>query len=259
MKPRILIKIGGRAFEGESGFKDLAAAIKTNPALEVIIVHGGGAEISEALKKAHRETTFVDGIRITQAEDIKIVEDVLSGTINKQIAGWLSQSGIACRRMSGRTDRLFVVEPLTRGGQHFGYVGEIKQVNPEGVLNALKKGQVPVISPISTDDKGESYNVNADSAAAALAAGARCSDLVFITDVSGVLKQEGVCRYLTVNEAKTLIAEGTIRDGMVAKIESVFEALYQKVPRVYIIRWQGPETLLDIVKGECKTGTLIQK
>jgi acetylglutamate kinase len=123
----------------------------------------------------------------------------------------------------------------------------------------LKKGQVPVISPISADYKGESYNVNADSAAAALAAGARCSDLVFITDVSGVLKQEGVCRYLTVNEAKTLIAEGTIRDGMVAKIESVFEALDRKVPRVYILQWQGPETLLDIIRGECKTGTLIQK
>ena len=259
MKTRILIKIGGRAFEGESGYKDLAKAITTNPELEVIIVHGGGAEISQALKMAHRETVFVDGIRVTQAEDIKIVEDVLSGTINKRIADWLSQAGIACRRMSGKTDRLFVVEPLTRGGQHLGYVGEIKQVNPAGVLKALKKGQVPVISPISVDIKGESYNVNADSAAAALAAGARCTDLVFITDVSGVLKEEGVCRLLTVKEAKTLIADGTIKGGMVAKIESVFEALDQKVPRVYILQWQGPETLLDIIRGECKTGTLIQK
>jgi acetylglutamate kinase len=95
MKPRILIKIGGRAFEGESGFKDLAAAIKSNPDIEVIIVHGGGAEISQALKKAHRETVFVDGIRVTRAEDIKIVEDVLSGTVNERIAGWLSKNGIA--------------------------------------------------------------------------------------------------------------------------------------------------------------------
>ena len=258
MKSRILIKIGGRAFEGESGFQDLAAAINTNPDLEVIVVHGGGAEISEALKKAHRETVFVDGIRVTQAEDIKIVEEVLSGTVNKRIAGWLSQAGVACQRMSGRTDRLFVVEPLTRKGQHFGYVGEIKQVNPEGVLKALEKGQVPVVSPISADNKGDSYNVNADSAAAALAAGARCSALVFITDVPGVLKEEGLCRYLTVNEAEALIADGTIKGGMVAKIESVLAALAQKVPRVYIIQWQGAETLLDIIKGECKTGTLIQ-
>lgn len=258
MKSRILIKIGGRAFEGESGFQDLAAAIQTNPDLEVIIVHGGGAEISEALKKAHRETVFVDGIRVTQAEDIKIVEDVISGTINKRIAGWLSQSGIACRRMSGRTERLFVVEPLTRAGQHFGYVGEIKQVNSEGVLNALKKGQVPVVSPVSADNKGDSYNVNADSAAAALAAAARCSALAFITDVPGVMKEDGLCHYLSVKEAKALIADGTIKGGMVAKLESVESALEQKVPRVYILQWQGPETLLDIIKGECKTGTLIQ-
>jgi acetylglutamate kinase len=259
MKPRILIKIGGRAFEGESGFKDLAAAIKSNPDIEVIIVHGGGAEISQALKKAHRETVFVDGIRVTRAEDIKIVEDVLSGTVNERIADWLSKNGIACRRMSGKTDQLFMAEPLTRGEQDFGYVGKIRQVNAAVVLNVLKNGQVPVVSPISANNKGESYNVNADSAAAALAAGARCSALVFITDVSGVLKEEGVCQLLTVKEAKTLIADGTIKGGMVAKIESVFEALDQKVPRVYILQWQGSETLLDIIRGECKTGTLIQK
>ena len=259
MKHRILIKIGGRAFEGESGFKDLSIAIKSNPDIEVIIVHGGGAEISQALKRHNRETLFIDGIRVTQIEDIKIVEDVLSGTINERISGWLSQNGITCRRMSGKTEHLFVVEPLTRGRRNFGYVGEIKQVNPEVVLKALKKGQVPIISPISANKKGESYNVNADSAAGALAAGARCSALVYITDVSGVLKEEGVCRSLTVKQAKALIADGTIKGGMVAKIESVFSALEQKVPRVYILKWQGPETLLDIIKGECKTGTIIQR
>jgi acetylglutamate kinase len=152
-----------------------------------------------------------------------------------------------------------MAEPLTRGEQDFGYVGKIRQVNAAVVLNVLKNGQVPVVSPISANNKGESYNVNADSAAAALAAGARCSALVFITDVSGVLKEEGVCQLLTVKEAKTLIADGTIKGGMVAKIESVFEALDQKVPRVYILQWQGSETLLDIIRGECKTGTLIQK
>jgi acetylglutamate kinase len=257
MKPRILIKIGGRAFEGESGFKDLAAAIKSNPDLEVIIVHGGGADISQALKKAHRETVFVDGIRVTRAEDIKIVEEVLSGTINERITGWLSKNGIACRRMSGKIDRLFIVEPLTRDGQHFGYVGEIKQVNPEGVLNALKKGQIPVISPISANNKGESYNVNADSAAAALAASAQCSDLVFITDVPGVLIDGVTCPSLTVREVSDLIADGTIKGGMVAKIEAAFEALNRKVPRVHIIQWQGPHTLQSIINQKGSPGTTI--
>ena len=188
MNSRILIKIGGRAFDGEDGFRALARAIRANPEAEVIIVHGGGAEISQALKAAGRETVFVDGMRVTQAEDVQIVESVLSGAINERIAGWLSQNGVACRRMSGKTQGLLVAEPLlTRGGQSMGFVGRIVRVNPAAALDALAAGEVPVVSPISGDTGGQSYNVNADSAAAALAAAAGCTDLVFVTDVPGVL------------------------------------------------------------------------
>ncbi len=116
MSSRVFIKIGGRAFDGEQGFKELAVAIKSSHELEIMIVHGGGAEISQALKDAKRETEFIDGIRVTRAEDIKIVEEVLSGTINRRIASWLVANGIDCRRMSGKTGNLFIVEPLTRGG-----------------------------------------------------------------------------------------------------------------------------------------------
>ncbi|UCF92091.1 MAG: hypothetical protein JSW39_28140 [Desulfobacterales bacterium] len=137
MQSRILIKIGGRAFEGQDGFKDLATAIKANRMVEIIIVHGGGAEISQALKNAHRETVFVDGIRVTRAEDIKIVEDVLSGTINARIASWLQDNGVPSRRLSGKTGGLFMVAPLTRGSQDWGYVGQIKQVNAGVVRQAL--------------------------------------------------------------------------------------------------------------------------
>jgi acetylglutamate kinase len=104
MTARILIKIGGRAFEGEAGFRELAQAIRQNPEAEVIIVHGGGVEISQALKAAGRETVFVDGMRVTRAEDIKIVESVLSGTINERIAEWLSKNRVRCRRMSGTSE-----------------------------------------------------------------------------------------------------------------------------------------------------------
>jgi|TARA_B100000315_G_scaffold124371_1_gene114402 acetylglutamate kinase len=258
MKPRVLIKIGGQAFEDEGGFKELATAIKYNPETEIIIVHGGGAEISQALKDANRETVFIDGTRVTQAEDIKIVENILSGTINQRIAFWLTKNGVPCRRMSGKTKHLFTVEPLTRKGQDLGYVGKITQVNAGIVLDTLKDGRVPVVSPISANDEGESHNVNADSAAAALAADAQCTDLAFITDVPGVLIDEQICRSLTIYEAKTLIAEGTISGGMVAKMESTFEALEKKVPRVHITQWQGPDTLQSIIEGECKNGTIIQ-
>jgi acetylglutamate kinase len=258
MKSRILIKIGGRAFEGEDGFRELAQAVMQNPGAEVIIVHGGGAEISQALKAAGRETVFVDGMRVTQAEDIEIVESVLSGVINERIAGWLSKNGVRCRRMSGKTQGLLVAEPLlTRGGKSMGFVGRIVKVDPAVALDALGKKEVPVVSPISGDAAGQSYNVNADSAAAALAAAAGCTELVFITDVLGVMAGKEIRSRLTVAEAQGLIADGTISGGMVAKMESVFEALEGKVPRVHVIQWQGPETLRRIVTGEKIPGTSI--
>jgi acetylglutamate kinase len=257
MNRRILIKIGGRAFEGEQGFKDLATAIKSTRNVEIIIVHGGGAETSQALKNADRKTQFIDGIRVTRAEDIKIVETVLSKTINQRIVSWLATNGVPGSPMSGKTRQLFIVEPLTRIGQDLGYVGKIKQVNAGVVLERLKAGQVPVVSPISADEKGESYNVNADNAAAALAAAVRCTDLVFITDVPGVLVDDEIRPSLSVQEAQTLIANGIIKGGMVAKMESAFEALHQNVPRVHIIQWQGPQTLHKIIKGKPETGTTL--
>ena len=258
MNSRILIKIGGRAFAGEPGFQELAAAIKSIPDLELMIVHGGGAEISRALKDANRETKFIDGIRVTRSADIRIVENVLSETVNLRIANWLDSNGVECRRLSGKTDNLFLVKPLTRGGLDWGYVGEIEKVNAAVVLNALATGQVPVISPISADGSGASYNVNADSAAAALAAAAECTDLVFITDVPGVMVQEEIRPTLSVHEARSLIADGIIEGGMVAKMESAFEALGQKVPRVHIIQWQGPDTIQNIVSRQSTAGTIIK-
>lgn len=257
MLHRILLKIGGRAFEGEQGFKELAAAIKSSHELELIVVHGGGAEISQALKDAKRETKFIDGVRVTRAEDIKIVEEVLSGAVNLRIASWLSDNGVACKRMSGKTENLFLVVPLTRGGLDWGYVGEIEQVNAAVVLDTLKDRRVPVISPISADKTGASYNVNADSAAAALASSARCTDLVFITDVPGVLVHEKIRPKLSINEAQALITDGTIKGGMVAKMESAFEALNKNVPRVHIIQWQGSQTLSQLISSTFTSGTVI--
>ena len=256
MTTRVLIKIGGRAFEGQEGFVSLAKAIKTTDHTQVIIVHGGGTEISQALKEAHRETVFVDGIRLTPAEDIEIVEDVLSGRINKRIADVLSENGISCRRLSGKTDHLITVKPLIRQGRTLGYVGEIQHVNPKPVFDSLESGQVPVVSPISADRDGNSYNVNADSAAAALAVAVQCSDLVYLSDVPGVCTQDTVLRSLTIRQARRLMSDGTITGGMVAKIESACDALNGRVNRVHITRWHGPDTLRNITRKD-PSGTTI--
>jgi acetylglutamate kinase len=159
--------------------------------------------------------------------------------------------------MSGKTENLFLVEPLTRGGLNWGYVGEIKQVNADVILKTINERKVPVVSPISADKKGESYNVNADNAAAALAAAVRCTDLIFITDVPGVLVDDEIRPSLSVQKAQALIASGTIKGGMVAKLKSAFEALHQNVPRVHITQWQGPQTLHKIIKDKPETGTTI--
>ena len=259
MKSRVLIKIGGRAFADEQGFRELAEAITSGSNLEVIIVHGGGAEISQALEDAGRQTEFVDGIRVTRSADIQIVEEVLSGSVNQRISSWLEAAGVPSMRMSGKTEGLFITEPLVRSGRELGFVGLIKQVNPAAVIDAIHSGRVPVISPISANEKGASYNVNADSAAAALAAAAGCTDLVFITDVPGVLVDNQTRASLTVKAAQTLIANGSIKGGMVAKMESAFEALNQDVPRVHILQWQGAHTLQEIVLQQCTAGTTVTR
>ncbi len=257
MISRILIKIGGRACEGEQGFKQLATAIKSIGQMEIVIVHGGGTEISQALKNAKHKTQFIDGIRVTRADDIKIIETVLSKKINHRIASKLEKYGVPCSCLSGRSKRLLVVEPLTRHGQDFGYVGKIKQVNTEVVLESLNAGQVPVVSPISANQEGQSYNVNADSAAAAIAAAIQCTDLVFVTDVPGVLVDGEIRPSLSIQQSQVLIADGIIKGGMVAKMESAFEALNRGVPQVHIIQWQGVQTLHDIIKGQSGSGTTV--
>ena len=249
MRPRVLIKIGGRAFNDQAGFDELASAIKRWSA-EVVLLHGGGAEISQALANAGRETKFIDGVRITEKEDVEIVERVLSGEINGRIAGWLASSGLPCQRLSGKSDGLMIAEKTLRNGRDIGLVGEIVAVHPQPLLDALSKGLLPVVSPISASADGVTLNINADTAAAALAVGAQCTDLVYFSDVPGVMDQDKkILLNLSTADAQVLIKTGVISGGMVAKLESIFSAIARGVRRVHITQWQGPETLDRLING----------
>lgn len=259
MPQRLLLKIGGRAFEQENGFRELAQAIQSLPQTEFSILHGGGAEISRALKDHGRPTRFIDGVRVTQAEDMAIIEKVLTGTVNRRIASWLSRHGLTCLRMSGKTDQLFLVEPLSDADHDFGFVGWVKQVNGRGVIAAMQSGNIPVISPISGDKNHNSYNVNADSAAAALASAINCTGLVFVTDVPGVMDSHAPYKTLNRQEARKLIKSGVIRGGMVAKINAAFKALAKGVSAAYIVKWEGVDTLHDLASGICRSGTILKK
>jgi acetylglutamate kinase len=153
----------------------------------MIIVHGGGAGYLSSTARCTRTTQFIDGYRVTSKEDMAIVEVVLSNEVNQRIVDQLQQNGLACRGLiSGRTQGLLRVRPMLRNGQSLGYVGEIESVFPEPLITLLDEGVIPVVSPISADENGNSYNVNADSAAAALAVGMGSADLIYFTDVPGV-------------------------------------------------------------------------
>ena len=264
-KNRVLIKIGGQAFSDKSGFEELAAAIKSIDA-EVIIVHGGGAEISKALKETKRETVFVDGVRVTQKQDVEIVESVLSETVNGRIAAYLSESGIECVRLSGKSSAsedsgaLLIAKKTLRNGNDIGYVGEIVRVNPGIVWEAISQKRVPVVSPISANENGVTLNVNADTAAAALAVGSKCTDLVYFSDVPGVMDEKNeVLPYLSAQAGSFLIQTGIITGGMVAKLESIFDAVSRGVERVHITQWQGATTLKHLLDGRDITKTTIHK
>lgn len=246
---RLTLKIGGRAFENGTGLAELGLELAGLEDRQIILVHGGGAEISRALQRSGHATRFIDGVRVTSADEIEIVERVLSHDINTRIAETLQAAGVRCRRMSGRTQRLFRIEPLMRKGQDLGRVGRIVSVNPEPLFSALDAGEIPVVSPISEDDSGLCYNVNADSAAAAVAAGASCTDLVYYTDVPGVQIGGETLLSLTESKARALVSECAITGGMIAKLESSFEALHRGVARVHITSWQGGKSFAAQLQG----------
>lgn len=256
---RALIKIGGRAFEDQQSLGGLARAMKSQNDVQFILVHGGGVEISRALKEANRGTNFIDGIRVTEPEDLEIVESVLSGTVNERIASIFNANGLPAIRMSGRTEQLLITEPFTKGGHSYGLVGQVKKVNAGVVLKALENGLVPVVSPISADETGQGFNVNADSAAAALAVGAECTDLIYFTDVPGVQVGEDFVQHLSEEQAKELITNGTIHGGMVAKMESIFQVLESGVERVHIAKWRDGTEFSRLIAGQPTFGTTITR
>ncbi len=257
MRKRILLKLGGKAFNHSSGFRWLANACQLLSTIDFIIVHGGGKEITSALKKAKRPIRFINGLRVTPAEDIEIIEKVLSDSVNSKIYELLSRNGIRCSQLSGRTNHLLEVEPYSQYQMDLGYVGRVKKVNPEPVLSCLKTNRIPIISPISEDSSGNPYNVNADEAAAAIAIGTKCTDLIFFTDVPGVKINGQICPSMKSGEAEFFIKSGIIIDGMIPKLQSAILAVNNEVDRVYITQWQNEQTLLEYVKNNYQSGTLV--
>lgn len=256
----ICIKIGGSTVDAEGLLKELGQSIKDLPVdLFPVIVHGGGKDIARQLSLLNKEFTFIEGLRVTDSEMVKIVQMVLSGDVNKRIVNALLSEGVSAFGFSGVDGNLLEASKMTVNGQDIGFVGKIDNVNIS-VIDMFKAQKiVPVISPISRDAHGAIYNVNADLAAGELAMAIRADDLVFVSDVQGVLIDGKVRSEIRIKEIEELISLGHVTGGMIPKLRSAAEAVERGVSRVHICGWDGKDTLKNELNTKTSNGTVIFK
>jgi acetylglutamate kinase len=260
----ICIKIGGATIDAPGLLQELGKSVAglmrgPEPASFPVIVHGGGKDITRLLDSLNRKFTWVEGMRVTDAGTVELVEMVLSGGVNKRIVNVLQTVGVTAIGISGVDGNLFEASKLLMSGKDLGFVGTIDRVSP-GIIELFRqKGMVPVVSPISRDAAGNTYNVNADLAASELAMALRADDLVFVSDVAGVRVHGSVQSVIRITDIEPLIASGEITGGMVPKLRSAADAVRRGVNRVHICGWAGADTLERELAGEGSTGTIISE
>ncbi len=243
----IVVKYGGNAMINE----ELKEAVMGDIVLlsligiKVVLVHGGGPEITDMLQKVGKKSEFVDGLRVTDKETVEIVQMVLAGKVNKNLVNLLQSKGGKAIGLCGIDGNMIKAEPKKK---ELGYVGEITDVNVEPILDVLEKGYIPVISTIGYDEDGNSYNINADTAAAKIAGQLKCESLISMTDIAGILRDKDdpstLIPKIYVSEAPQLISEGIISGGMIPKIECCIEAIRRGVKKVFVIDGRIPHAIL---------------
>ncbi|MFT8317799.1 MAG: acetylglutamate kinase [Sporolactobacillus sp.] len=258
MNRYLVIKCGGSVFNKlKPAFFKSIQKIQEEGIYSPIIVHGGGPAISKLLTKLDIPTVFHDGLRMTTQEVLDVAEMVLSGSVNKKLVANLQNSGSKAVGLSGIDGQLFKAKPINL--EKLGFVGEIVSVDPSLVETLCTQGFIPVLSPISADQAGQHYNINADQAASAIA-GALKARLCFISDVPGILiEQNGeLIRLEQVSdlEIERLIESKKISGGMIPKVMAAVDSLRQQVSEVVIVSGMAPECLIDYTKGR-QVGTKI--
>ncbi|SFR05109.1 acetylglutamate kinase [Desulfoscipio geothermicus] len=270
----VVIKYGGHAMIN----CELKKAVLTDAVLmkyvgmHPVIVHGGGPEITGMLKKVGKESSFVGGLRVTDAETMEIAQMVLVGKVNKDIVGMINSIGGNAVGLSGKDGNLLVAEKKmgkvrTRDGAEelvdIGHVGEVRQVNPGIVNTVIREGYIPVVAPVAEGEAGESYNVNADSAAGVLAVALRADKLIILTDVEGILAdrndKNSLLSTITLEEVPGLIDRGIIDGGMIPKVECCVAALRGGVSTTHILDGRVPHSVLLEVFTDRGVGTMVVK
>ncbi|GAB6853729.1 acetylglutamate kinase [Asaia astilbis] len=267
----IVVKYGGNAMSKDhlsSAFgRDIALLklVGINP----IVVHGGGPQISAMLKRLEIESRFIDGLRVTDQAAIDVIEMVLSGSVNKQVADLINRAGALAVGISGKDGSLLQARKLlhrtrdARSGheevQDLGFVGEPVKVDPRVLYSLLGSGLIPVIAPVGVGEQGETYNINADTAAGAIAGSVNASRLLMLTDVAGVLDENGkLISELTAEEAQRRIADGSISGGMIPKVETCLAAVKAGASAAVILDGRVPHACLLELFTHKGSGTLIR-
>ncbi len=266
----IVVKYGGNAMTGSGGTDDFSQDIvlMKQTGIDPVVVHGGGPQIGAMLKKLDIQSRFIDGLRVTDEAAVEVVEMVLTGSINKHIVTAINAAGGRAVGLSGKDGNMVVARKLALTKtdpvsgkvtvEDLGFVGEPDAINPEILYTMMKSEIIPVIAPIGVGPKGETYNINADTVAGAVAGAVKAERLVLLTDVEGVLdKDKKLIAHLTVSEARALIQDGTISGGMIPKISTAIEAVEAGVNAAVILDGRIPHVLLLELFTEHGAGTLI--
>jgi len=267
----IVVKYGGHAM-GDEHLADLFAqdvVLLKQIGMNPVVVHGGGPQIGQMLDRLKIKSSFIDGLRVTDRETVEIVEMVLSGSINKQLVSAINGAGGYAIGLSGKDANLIRARKLTRERREsdshiekvldLGFVGEPEAINTEVLQLFERSAIIPVIAPIGVGATGETFNINADTAAGVVAGAIKATRLLLLTDVKGVLdKSKALLHELTLTEAKALIADGTIQGGMIPKIETCLEAVEAGVEAAVIIDGRVPHAILLELFAE-GAGTLIRR
>lgn len=260
----IVVKYGGSAMSNEELQKNV---IKDVTLLKLvgfkpIIVHGGGKEISRWVGKVGKEPQFVNGLRVTDGETMEIAEMVLS-KVNKDLVAMVQELGVKAVGISGKDGGLLTVEKKYADGKDIGFVGDIKEVNPKVLYDLLEKDFLPIVAPIGLDDSFQTYNINADDAACAIAKAVHAEKLAFLTDIEGLYKdindKSSFISRLKASEADKLIADGYIGGGMLPKLANCTSAIREGVSRVHILDGRIPHCLLLEIFTNHGVGTVFLK
>lgn len=226
--------------------------------VKVVLVHGGGPEISETMEKLGKKSEFIDGLRVTDKETVDIVQMVLAGKINKSLVNFIEAKGGRAIGLSGMDGRL--IEAETKDDK-LGYVGSVTKINPAPITDLLEKGYIPVISTLGCDRNGNTYNINGDTAAACIAGALSAKRLIMMTDIAGVLREKDdpstLIPEISVKEAEKLREEGTISGGMIPKIECCIEAINKGVDKVIIMDGRVPHSILTEMLTDEGAGTMV--